>query len=671
MRWFWILAVLAGGCESSGGGGDDKPPAEICDNLEDDDLDELADCADPDCAALCGEVCTNGTDDDLDGLTDCLDDDCDGLCPENCGDGRDNDGDGAIDCDDRDCFGSCPEVCDDGFDNDGDGKVDCLDEECVDPACAEVCSDGRDNDADGLVDCAADDCNDPVCDEACADGRDNDADGRVDCDDSDCDGDCPEVCDDGRDNDADGRIDCDDDECESECDADGDGFFKVAYGGDDCDDSRADVNPSRPEICNGEEALDDDCDGLVDEDDPDIDVFTLIAFGPDADGDGYGTDRDVQFACQQPDGWGFANQDCDDARADINPAMPEICNPDGPVDDDCDGLVDDADPDVTEDSYLEWYADRDADGFGADDDFVYACSRPDGTAARNDDCDDADPSVGPPSLWYPDADRDGFGAGEPVDPTPTCDPPGPDLRPDWVGLDCDDGAPLTFPGAEEVCEDGIDQDCDGADESCGCYDVRVAIVGTSFWVPTLETFLDSVPSWTSERVDDCRRAVLDGYDVLIVNGNPTCAYGDVDAWVDAGGALIGTPWVVNNGYADDFDSLPVAPGNRGADHATPISVTVTDPSDPILDGVVFVDGDSVGVEFAQNPRVGSYASVKHDAIAEVAAVVSWEYGSGRAVYLDFQYNTNDADVAGDFEWGRRLLANAIAWGVCETGPPPF
>ncbi|MFT4624965.1 MAG: hypothetical protein ACI8PZ_003631 [Myxococcota bacterium] len=465
MRLIWLFPLVLLACESTTGG-DDKPPAEICDNLEDDDLDELADCADPDCAASCGEVCTNGTDDDLDGLTDCLDDDCDGLCPENCGDGRDNDADGAIDCDDRDCFGSCPEVCGDGFDNDGDGKVDCLDEECVDPVCAEVCTDGRDNDADALVDCADDDCNDPSCDENCIDGRDNDADGRIDCDDSDCDGDCPEICTDGRDNDADGRVDCDDEECEAECDADGDGFFNADYGGDDCDDSRADVNPARPEICNGDEALDDDCDGLVDEDDPDIDVFTLTAWGPDRDGDGYGTAADLIFACQQPDGWGFADQDCDDSRADINPSMPEICNVDGPVDDDCDGLVDDADPDVTEDSYLEWYADRDGDGFGADDDFEYACSRPDGTAARNDDCDDADPSVGPPSLWYGDGDRDGFGAGEPVDPTPTCDPPGPGLRPEWIGLDCDDGEARIFPGAEEVCEDGIDQDCDGLDEPC-------------------------------------------------------------------------------------------------------------------------------------------------------------------------------------------------------------
>jgi hypothetical protein len=445
---------------------DNKPPAEICDNLTDDDLDDLSDCADPDCASVCGEVCTNGTDDDLDGLIDCLDDDCDGLCPENCGDGRDNDADGAIDCDDRDCFGSCPEVCGDGFDNDGDGKVDCLDEECVDPSCAEVCSDGRDNDGDALIDCDDEDCVDPVCDENCIDGRDNDADGRTDCDDPDCDGACPEVCTDGRDNDADGRVDCEDVECAAECDADGDGFFNADFGGDDCDDTRFEVNPSRPEICNGDEVLDDDCDGLFDENDPDIDALTLIGWGRDDDGDGFGTSRDALLACQQPAGFGFVDTDCDDTRADVNPGMPEICNADEPLDDDCDGRVDDADPDVTEDSYLEWYADRDGDGFGAEADFVYACSRPDDTAATNDDCDDGDPTVGPPSLWAEDGDGDGFGAGDPADPTPSCEPPGAGLSPDWIGEDCGPDDPTVFPGAEEVCEDGIDQDCDGEDRSC-------------------------------------------------------------------------------------------------------------------------------------------------------------------------------------------------------------
>jgi hypothetical protein len=32
--------------------------------------------------------------------------------------------------------------------------------------------------------------------------------------------------------------------------------------------------------------------------------------------------------------------------------------------------------------------------------------------------------------------------------------------------DCDDNDPMRHPGAEEACEDGIDQDCDGFDALC-------------------------------------------------------------------------------------------------------------------------------------------------------------------------------------------------------------
>lgn len=67
-----------------------------------------------------------------------------------------------------------------------------------------------------------------------------------------------------------------------------------------------------------------------------------------------------------------------------------------------------------------------------------------------------------PKLWYHDADGDGF--GNPNDFKPSCDQP-----PGYVadGHDCDDGRANRYPGATEICGDGIDNNCDGScDEGC-------------------------------------------------------------------------------------------------------------------------------------------------------------------------------------------------------------
>ncbi len=107
-------------------------------------------------------------------------------------------------------------------------------------------------------------------------------------------------------------------------DADGDRFSAC----EECDDAVAAVNPNASEVCN---AIDDDCDGGIDNDAIDADTWYA-----DADADGF-TDPDVSVdACEAPVGYRAATDaDCDDADALSFPGSDDT--PDDGVDQDCDG----------------------------------------------------------------------------------------------------------------------------------------------------------------------------------------------------------------------------------------------------------------------------------------------------------------------------------------------
>ncbi|MBL7942694.1 MAG: hypothetical protein JNM00_08000, partial [Flavobacteriales bacterium] len=73
-----------------------------------------------------------------------------------------------------------------------------------------------------------------------------------------------------------------------------------------------------------------------------------------------------------------------------------------------------------------------------------------------DDCDDNDPGV-TNIMCYADTDGDGY--GDPETGLLSCTQPGPEFT--TTSGDCDDSASTTYPGAEEICDNGIDDDCDG------------------------------------------------------------------------------------------------------------------------------------------------------------------------------------------------------------------
>lgn len=269
----------------------------------------------------------------------------------------------------------------------------------------------------------------------------------------------PELCD-GLDNDCDGAVDEDflwyaDADQDGWGDASTEALFCTPPTGaftqqpGDCNDSNAAIFPGASDLCGEADGIDNDCNGLAD------DQEGTIWFA-DADNDGRGTDLDIVQACTQPPGYVANGGDCDDADASVNPGASEAC--DG-VDNDCDG--------ATDEDFL-WYVDADGDGFGAaGSEAVLSCTQPPNTAAQAGDCDDARSSVFPGAaevcdgldndcdgtadedfFWFVDADADGF--GDPATVQYSCTPMPGRIT---TGGDCDDAnAAITTPGS--ACNDG-------------------------------------------------------------------------------------------------------------------------------------------------------------------------------------------------------------------------
>lgn len=239
----------------------------------------------------------------------------------------------------------------------------------------------------------------------------------------------------------------------------------------DCDDTNADVFPGADELCN---AIDDDCDGLVD--DNDTDTLNRPTWYMDMDEDGFGDPGEGVTACVAPSLYIMDDSDCDDMDAAVNPDAQEVCNS---LDDDCDTLSDDSDPSVS--GQTTYYLDSDGDGFGLDSQTILSCGNvPQGYVLFPGDCndgtgdigpaaveqcdtvdndcdglvDDGDPGVQGQATWYQDTDGDTYGRTD--SSAVACSAPQGFVARD---LDCNDQDGAINPGAAEAC-DTLDNDCD-------------------------------------------------------------------------------------------------------------------------------------------------------------------------------------------------------------------
>ncbi|MFH1466906.1 MAG: putative metal-binding motif-containing protein, partial [Pseudomonadota bacterium] len=507
------------------------------------------------------EVC-NGIDDDCDGTVDADAADAATWYLDGDGDGFGDPDLGLIACDRPAGY------IDDGTDCD-DGDAD------IHPGAAERC-DGLDNDCDGEVDedvqgtwyadVDGDGYGDPALSTASCDPGAGWVAEATDCDDGD-----PavfpgaeEVCNE-VDDDCDGAVD-EDLGGTWYRDADGDGYGDPAMesvgcapdsgwvaDGSDCDDANSRIHPAADERCNG---YDDDCDGLIDDEDPGL-VDASIWYA-DADADAYGDDSVTTMACEEPEGFTALGGDCDDADPAFNPgateddcADPNDYNCDGSVgyadvdadgwaaceecddgdasifpgaDEWCDGVDNDCDGTVDEDDALDaatWFADADGDEYGDAASTTVACDEPAGFVADDTDCDDTEASVNPAAAercdgidqdcdgvvddgvldtFWADADGDGFGdAGS---PTEACTAPSGFVADD---TDCDDTHAGVYPGADEHC-DGVDEDCDGYVDEAGAVDEPTWYDdsdGDGFGDPAAATPACTAPSGTVADDTDC------------------------------------------------------------------------------------------------------------------------------------------------------------------------